>query len=128
EKMKPVDAVDCVNVYDHDMCGDTSFYFTNLLNYIHAVRDDIKKADFDERFKREILVNTDMLILGAELCMIKTTQKLSEEKRQELMNLIDAIRVEHKDLWMYRNFSEGFEIYDNHMINRKAEIAAFKSK
>lgn len=127
-KMKPNNVVDAVNVYDHDMCGDTSFYFNNVINYLHAVRDDIKKAEFDERFKREILVNTDMLILGAEICMIKTTKKLSEEKRQELINMIDAIRVEHKDLWMFRNFSEGFELYDNHLIDRRAEIAAFKSE
>lgn len=106
-QMRPSDVIDAVNIYDHDMCGDTSFYFNNELNYLHAVRDDIKNAEFDERFKREILVNTDMLILGAELCMIKTTKKLSEEKRQELMDLIDATRAEHKDLWMHRNFSEG---------------------
>jgi len=126
-KMRPNDTVDAVNVYDHAMCGDTSFYFRNTINYLYDVRKDIAAAEFDERLKREALVNTDMLILGAELCMIKTTQKLTEEKRQELFTLIDSIRAEHKDLWMYRNFENGFAIYDNHMINRKAEIAAFVS-
>lgn len=123
--MKPVDSVDAVNVYDHDMCGDTRFYFNNTIRYLQDVRADIKAAAFDDRLKREVLVNTDMLILGAELCMIKTTKKLTEEKRNELLDLIDAIRAENKELWEYRNFSEGIELYDNHMINRRAELEAF---
>ena len=77
----------------------------------------------------EKLLEPVAALLGELICdpVTKHGRFVPAYFESEKTNLIDAIRAEHKDLWMYRNFENGFAIYDNHMIRRKAEIAAFVS-
>lgn len=114
-----------ISIYDIDVIDDAAFYFENVIEYVTKVYNEIKNTEFDERFKREILCNAEMLLLGAEICKIKADKGVSAEKKAELVARIDAVLKEHEELWMYRNFSEGFDIFVKNLRARQSEIASY---
>lgn len=111
-------------IYDMDKLDDP-FYFNNVIEYITKVRDAITETEFDKRLKAEILVNIEMLLLGAEISLIKTLKGVTDEKRAELLARFDKVTEKYKELWLYRNYSEGLQISVGNLINRRNELAEY---
>ena len=111
--------------YDIKECGD-EFYFNNVTEYVNKVLSDIKKLDFDEQLKSEIILNSEMVILSSELCKIRMGYKFSNEKLDELIVLSDRLAKEFYELWIRRNFEKGVEIFKSQIETRKNELVALK--
>ncbi len=111
-------------IYDMDKLDDP-FYFDNVIEYVTKVRDAIIETEFDERLKAEILVNVEMLLLGAEISLVKTLKGVTEEKRAELLARFDKVIEEYKELWLYRNYFEGIQRSIENLTNRRAELAVY---
>ena len=111
--------------YDIKECGD-EFYFNNVTEYVNKVLSDIKKLDFDEHLKSEIILNSEMVILSSELCKIRMGYKFSNEKLDELIVLSDRLAKEFYELWIRRNFEKGVEIFKSQIETRKNELVALK--
>jgi hypothetical protein len=84
--------------------------------------DDIVKLEFDEQYKREIILNSRMVILSAELNKIRMRQKVDNDKRTYLLKLIDEIYQEYYELWCMRNYEKGVENYLTQLSERKKEL------
>ena len=102
------------------------FYFDNVIDYVRRVLADIEKVEFDERMKREIRLNSQLVILGGEICKIKIHPTPTVKKVDELVALIDQLREEYIELWCFRNFEKGVEKFLSHLDNRRAELLALK--
>ena len=102
------------------------FYFDNVIDYVRRVLADIETVEFDERMKREIRINSQMVILGSEICKIKLNPAPTAEKVDELVAMIDAIRAEYVELWNFRNYEKGIEKFLTHIDSRRAELLALK--
>ena len=113
------------NLFDLKDSGD-AFYFDNIIGYVTSVLSDIEKIAFDNRLKREIAVNSKTVILSAELCKLRLGYGLSTEKKKELIDLIDWIADEYRELWLYRNFEKGVEDFENQLAGRKADLLAME--
>ncbi len=111
--------------YDLKDIGD-EFYFNNVVDYVKKVLSDIKKFKFDEQTKREIILNSEMVILAAEQCKLRIGCEMSNEKLDELIALSDRLAMEFHELWNMRNFEQGVEIFKSQIINRKNELVALK--
>ena len=111
-------------IYDMDKLDDP-FYFENVIEYVTKVRDAIVATEFDERLKAEILVNVEMLLLGAEISLVKTLKGVTEEKRAELLARFDKVVEEYKELWLYRNYFEGIQASVKNLTDRRAELAVY---
>lgn len=111
-------------IYDMDKLDDP-FYFNNVIEYVTKVRDLFTATKFDERLKAEILVNIEMLLLGAEISLIKTLNGVTDEKRAELLERFDKVIEEYKELWLYRNYFEGIQISVKNLTDRRAELAVY---
>ena len=102
-----VDGVLCfvgyVFCFDVKKCGEP-FYFENIIHYIKRCLDGIKDISFDENWKRQIIINANMVILSAELNIIRINECVSKEKREELIKLIDSISIEYTELWDRENY------------------------
>jgi len=111
-------------IYDMDKLDDP-FYFENVIEYVTKVRNAFIATEFDERLKREILVNAEMILIGAEISLIKTNKAVSEEKRAELISRINEVIKEYTDLWMFRNYPDGIEQSVGCLEKRRDEIAVY---
>ncbi len=120
---KPLSETDNLPFFDLKECGD-DFYFDNLLDYCSKLYRDFEKLDIDDIIKREILINVKMVMLSAELCKIRMSQKVSAEKKAELVALIDWMIPEYKQLWLVRNFEEGVQNFIEQLLRRKQELLA----
>jgi hypothetical protein len=106
--------------------GYDDFYFDNVIDYVRRVLADIEKIDFDPRMKREILINSRMVILGSEICKLKMNPAPTAEKIDEVVAMIDQIRPEYVELWNFRNYEKGIEKFLTHIDNRRKELLALK--
>ena len=88
--------------------------------------DGIKKVEFDENWKRQAIVNGRMVVLSAELCIIRMTQTAENEKIDELVTMIDEICAEHDLLWERENYSHGKEHFLNQLLDRRQELLEMK--
>lgn len=111
--------------YDLKEFGD-EFYFNNVTEYVTKILEDIKKLDFDEQLKAEIILNAEMVILSSEQCKIRIGNELSNEKLDELISLSDKLAEEFHQLWNKRNFQRGVEIFKSQIIDRRNEMATLK--
>ncbi len=111
--------------YDLKDIGD-EFYFNNVIDYVNKVIADIKKLSFDEQIKREIILNSEMVILSAEQCKLRIGCEMSNEKLDELISLSDRLAEEFHELWNKRNFERGVEIFKTQIIDRRNELVALK--
>ncbi len=121
----PVSQTRYAHLFDIADSGD-DFYFDNVTDYVRRVMADIEKVDFDERMKREIRWTAWAVELGSELCKVKLHPAQSADKAQELAALIDRITEEYKELWDFRNYERGKELFLKQMQDRKAELLALK--
>ena len=119
----PVSETNFNNLFDLKDSGDV-FYFDNIIAYVGRILSDIQNTEFDERLKREIVVNSKTVILSAELCKLRLGCSLSDEKKKELLSVIDWIADEYYDLWCFRNFEKGVEDFEKQLAGRKADLLA----
>ena len=111
--------------YDLKEFGD-EFYFNNVTEYVNKVLSDIKKLEFDEQLKAEIILNSEMVILSSELCKVRMGYELSNEAIDELVALSERLAKEFHKLWNRRNFEKGVEIFKSQMEDRRNELLALK--
>lgn len=121
----PLDESKYAYFYDLKEFGD-EFYFNNVVEYVNKILADIKKLDFDQQIKREIILNSEMVILSAEQCKIRCGYELPNEKLDELISLSDRLAKEFYELWIMRNFERGVEIFKTQIEDRKNELVALK--
>ncbi len=108
--------------FDLAECG-YDFYFNHVISYVNDVIAEIEGIDFDEKMKREILINAKMVILAAELCKPRYGEKkLTAEKKEELCALIDRMIPEYKELWLLENYENGMDIFVKVLEARRKEI------
>ena len=120
----PMDEVEC-ETFNIKECGD-DFYFDNVISYVGSVCRDIEKAKANENLKAEVLCNAEMILLGAELCKIKTHGFVSREKKEELLKRFDNVIEEYTKLWKVKNFENGIENSVGRLKARRAELASYK--
>ncbi len=120
---RPLSETNFNGLFDLKDSGD-AFYFDNVTEYVKKVLADIEKVEFDERLKREIIINSKMVILSSELCKVRIGCPISDEKKAELVSLIDWMADEYRELWCFRNFEKGIEDFENQLAGRKAELLA----
>ena len=121
----PLDETKYAYFYDLKEFGD-EFYFNNVVDYVNKVLADIKKLEFDEQTKREIILNSEMVILAAEQCKLRIGCEMTNEKLDELIALSDRLAEEFHELWNMRNYEQGVLIFKSQIIDRKNELAALK--
>jgi len=112
--------------FDLAECGD-EFYFNNLTAYVKKVIEDFKAVDFDPQMKREIILNSKMVILSSEICKLRIGCNMSADEIGELIDLADWILCEYRELWLARNYEQGMSIYENIIKSRKAELEEIKA-
>lgn len=122
---KPLTETAIYGDFDLLECGD-DFYFDNVICYMKRIIADVEEIDFDENFKRQILVNSKQVIIGAETSKIRYNRVATEEKINELINLIDENLKEYEILWERENFSKGKEDFMNMLIGRRKDLFAMK--
>ncbi len=117
----PLDKTEYPGFFDLKKCGD-DFYFDNVIEYMKKNLDAVKNLEFDERWKREIKVNANMVIMATELLKVRMHQKVSPEQCEYLCNYIDEIAAEHKELWLFRNYEKGIEIFLGQLEDKKQQL------
>lgn len=109
------------HLFDLKDSGD-SFYFDNVIEYVEKILADIEKLDFNLQLKREIILNSQMVILSAELCKVRIGCTPDADKVKSIVNLIDWIYDEYHTLWCMRNFQKGEEHFLGQLASRKKEL------
>ena len=118
---------DCTSFVDFESteCED-NFYFDNVIEYMKKNLADLEEAAIDERWKREIKVNADMVIVATELMKVRISQKVSSQMYDYLCAYMDRITEEYRELWCYRNYENGVERFINQLTLRKEELGCLK--
>lgn len=122
--MKPLSQTDVQPFYDLDECGEV-FYFENVIQYIKRCIEGVKPLDIDDIWKRQILINANMVLLGAELNIIRIEKKVNKTKVEELCKNIDDIYAEFSYLWDLDNYPHGKEIFLGFITDRKKELLEY---
>lgn len=110
--------------FDLKECGD-EFYFDNVIRYVSEILEDVKALAIDEICKREIILNSNMVILAAEFCKLRMGNRISSEKAAKMITFIDEMRKEFCALWLERNYEEGISRFLGILNARKADLARF---
>ncbi|MBQ7055086.1 MAG: family 20 glycosylhydrolase [Oscillospiraceae bacterium] len=121
----PISQTKYAHLYDLKNCGD-AFYFNNVTEYVKKVLADIEKLEFNEQLKREIILNSRMVILSSEICKIRIGEPVTNNEIDELVSLIDWISEEYYTLWCRRNFEKGVEEFMGYLKDRKAELTELR--
>lgn len=122
----PITQTNYAHLFDLKDSGD-SFYFDNITEYVTKIMKDFEKLDFDPQLKREILLNSQMVILSSEICKVRIGEVPSNEKIDELVSLIDHVAEEYCELWCKRNFEKGTEKFLTPLNARRSELLALKN-
>ncbi|MBQ4528180.1 MAG: family 20 glycosylhydrolase [Clostridia bacterium] len=112
--------------FDLKVSGEPIF-FENVIWYVKRCLEDVVKTDFDENWKRQIIINSKMVILSAELCIIRMSQTCDSKKIDELVELIDFIAEEYTILWDRENYSKGKEHFLEQLEGRRKELLEMKN-
>ena len=121
----PISQTNYYYLFDLKDSGD-AFYFDNIREYIEKILKDIEKLDFDLQLKREIILNCKMVILASELCKIRLGIKPADEKKDELIKMIDSIAPEYRELWCMRNFEKGVQHFEDQLQMHRNELVEMK--
>lgn len=113
-----------VSFIDLKDCGEP-FYFENIIYYVKRCLEGLKDISFDDNWKRQIYINANMVILSAELCIIRMNKCVSNQKKEEIVKLIDSIYEEYIILWDKENYPEGKEHFLAQLRDRKKELIQF---
>ena len=119
----PISQTRYAHLFDLKDSGD-DFYFDNVTAYVRRIMEDIEKISLDERLKREIRLTAKLITLGSEVCKVKLHPKESAGDVPALTALIDEILPEYTELWQFRNFETGIELFIDQLNKRKSELLA----
>ncbi len=111
--------------FDIKESGD-AFYFENIIAYMKKAMDGFNELDIDDGWRRQVLVNCNMVIFSAELCLIRLSQTATNEKIDELVKMADEIADEYATLWDIENYPKGKDHYLNQVADRRKELIAMK--
>lgn len=102
---------------------DNEYYFGNVIEYIEKIKKDVLRTKMEETLLRQILINCEVTILGAQLVLAKTTRK-NKEYIQILIEKIDLIEKEYTELWnMF--FLPRNDMLRRQLAARKKEMADY---
>lgn len=107
--------------YDLKEVGDV-FYFENVLQYMNRCIEGVSKVDFDEHYKRQVLINANMVVLGTKLSIVKYNQTVTKDEAEALKKDIDDIIREYEALWPLENYPEKRDWFPNYILERKKEL------
>ena len=110
-----------------DLKNEDPFYFENVISYLEKTLKAVIECDFDEIYKRQTILNTQMYILAAELCLVRINKNADREKLDELISLIDWICKEHRELWLMECYEKGLEKFINLLQSRKSELCDMRA-
>ena len=113
--------------FDMEEIGE-DFYFDNIIDYMSKLIVKIDNIDFSERYKREIIVNSKMVVLGAELAKVKLAHCVTQRKADELCRLIDWIIKEQTEVWLMSVYPEGLQTFIGKLKDRRAELLSMVIK
>lgn len=105
---------------------DVEYYFKNVIRYMTELISEVEKQSFDEQLKREILINAKMVVLAAELCIIRVKKDITCDKINELVGVIDRMIPEFRELWCKRNYEKGVELFISHLEMHRADLMEMK--
>jgi len=121
----PLAQTNYAHIFDLMDSGEI-FYFDNVTDYVTRVMDDIEKLDFDERMKREVLINCNMVLMAAELCKVKLGKQLTNDEIDALLDLARDMREEFYELWCFRNYEHGVERFQGQLDMHIRELEEMK--
>ena len=110
-----------------DLKEQDPFYYENVIWYVGRILSELETADFDEKAKRQTVLDAKFYLLGAELNLIRMKRMPNDEKIDELVALIDWIDGEHKALWTLDNFENGLEKSRDILARHREELLAMRS-
>lgn len=112
-----------VGDFDILRSGD-KFNTDNVIWYVNRCLEDLETLTVPEDWKLEIVNAAKKTILANEMYRIRLDKTVTEEKKQELLALMDEIEEGHKKAWLNRYFKAGMEDYLKTMKARKADMLA----
>lgn len=118
---KPLSETKLYNLFDLKDY-DTEFFYGNIIDYATKTISEIEKIQMDKELKAEIMLNSKMVVLSAELCKIRGKEKINKEKADELCEVIDWMLPEFKRLWLSQNFEKGIEVFVGHLEMHKRDL------
>ncbi len=120
---QPLNETEHAPYFDLKVCGD-DFYFDNVISYTQALMEKFEALPIEDKWKRQILVNANMVVLASEYCKIRMAGRVTAEKKAQLAALSDRIEEEHRTLWLMEDFEEGIGIFLSALQSRKQELLA----
>ncbi len=120
---QPLNETEHAPYFDLKVCGD-DFYFDNVIRYTRTLMDQFSLLPIEEKWKRQILCNANMVILASEYCKLRMAGCASPEKKAALAALSDGIAAEFEALWQMDDYPEGMQIFLTALNDRKKELLA----
>ncbi len=100
-----------------------TFYFDNVIDYVKRVLADFEKVEIDPFLKRQITLNSRMVIFSATLCKMRLGEKPSAEEIRALIEEADAMEREFLLLWNAENYEHGSDEFLGQLRGRRAELS-----
>ncbi len=110
---------------DYQYFGD-DFYFDNLESYMKKAIGCVEETEFDENYKRQILVNSYQALIGIETARIRYHRGSTPEKIDEIIKMIDDNLKEYEVLWDRENFPKGKENFMVMLEGRRSDLVELK--
>lgn len=104
-----------------DFFDDIPFYFGNVADYVKKIISELNSSDGDPVQKREIILDANLIILGARLMMHRYNPK-DKGEMSESVNMIDFLVSEYRELWCNRNYEYGYDMFADKLLERKKEL------
>ncbi|MBQ7118808.1 MAG: family 20 glycosylhydrolase [Oscillospiraceae bacterium] len=118
---KPMCETKLYNLFDLDSF-DTEFFYGNVIDYTKKTISEIEKLSLDDELKAEIMLNSKMVILSAEICKLRGKKNADKAKVSELCEIIDWMIPEYKRLWLSQNYEKGVEVFIEHLKMHKRDL------
>ncbi len=112
-------AIDYVKYFD-------DFYSDNLEFYMTRAIRCVEETDFDENYKRQILVNANQALIAIEIGRIRHHRGSTPEKIDKLIKMIDENLKEYELLWDRENFPQGKENFMVLLREKRTELVSLK--
>ncbi len=118
---KPISETKLYNLFDLKKL-DVEFYYNNVISYAKQILDEMEKLPLCDEFKREMLLNSKMVLLSAEICKIRGKTEISSDKADELISIINWMIPEYRELWCEQNYEKGVEVFVSHLEMHKRDL------
>lgn len=121
---KPLSDNDFSPFFNLDTVGD-EYYFDNIIYALKKLISEVDTIDTDEIWKRSVIVNAKMNLLGAEYAIVKLKKTVTRAKAAELAELSEQTVSEAEKLWLKYNYSMGMEDSFRCFKLREQELKSF---